>query len=152
MPTIYCPHCGYNLTGLAEHRCPECGREYEPAAVTGDAPGGYESITLHEILYQIGWPPGLFLVTFFLGPFLMGWYARVVILAAAVLLVFYGFENALALARRMAVTRALKSGTAQSGLEDWGFIVWCTAGLYICQIAIGFGVWLWYYAAHGRPW
>lgn len=27
-----CIHCGYNLTGLTEPRCPECGREFSPAA------------------------------------------------------------------------------------------------------------------------
>jgi DNA-directed RNA polymerase subunit RPC12/RpoP len=26
--TIVCPHCGYNLTGLVEARCPECGTKY----------------------------------------------------------------------------------------------------------------------------
>jgi hypothetical protein len=26
--TIACPRCGYNLTGLREARCPECGSQY----------------------------------------------------------------------------------------------------------------------------
>ena len=28
-----CPPCGYNLTGLSEPRCPECGTEFDPEAV-----------------------------------------------------------------------------------------------------------------------
>lgn len=26
---LRCPVCDYNLTGLSEHRCPECGREFD---------------------------------------------------------------------------------------------------------------------------
>lgn len=28
-----CPHCGYSLRGLPEHRCPECGNAFDPAEV-----------------------------------------------------------------------------------------------------------------------
>lgn len=27
---IHCPKCGYNLTGLAQNVCPECGTEFDP--------------------------------------------------------------------------------------------------------------------------
>ena len=27
---LFCPRCRYNLTGLVEHRCPECGTPFDP--------------------------------------------------------------------------------------------------------------------------
>ena len=29
---VFCPHCEYNLRGQTEARCPECGREFDPAS------------------------------------------------------------------------------------------------------------------------
>lgn len=29
-PTIYCRICGYDLEGLPEPRCPECGKAFDP--------------------------------------------------------------------------------------------------------------------------
>jgi DNA-directed RNA polymerase subunit RPC12/RpoP len=42
---ITCPTCGYNLTGLSEARCPECGSRFtldELIALQPDADGGIE--------------------------------------------------------------------------------------------------------------
>src|SRR5262245_12509714 len=34
-PLTDCPHCGYSLNGLPrEHRCPECGFEYDANTLT----------------------------------------------------------------------------------------------------------------------
>jgi rubredoxin len=30
----FCPRCGYYLHGLAENRCPECGRTFDPNELT----------------------------------------------------------------------------------------------------------------------
>jgi hypothetical protein len=43
--TVACPHCGYNMTGLHEARCPECGTRYtlnELFASLQESAGGLE--------------------------------------------------------------------------------------------------------------
>ena len=33
MSDLHCPNCDYNLTGLPEDRCPECGAAFNPKAL-----------------------------------------------------------------------------------------------------------------------
>lgn len=37
-PPAHCTGCGYNLLGLAEPRCPECGLPFDPAEQTAGDP------------------------------------------------------------------------------------------------------------------
>jgi hypothetical protein len=34
---LLCPRCGYNLRGLVEYRCPECGAPFDPVRLTTSA-------------------------------------------------------------------------------------------------------------------
>ena len=36
---ITCPNCGYNLTGLTDTRCPECGARYTLNELLASQPG-----------------------------------------------------------------------------------------------------------------
>lgn len=55
---LYCPQCGYGLTGLPDdHRCPECGFGYQRAAILELARGEenaqrwlYEQLTLFSLV------------------------------------------------------------------------------------------------------
>ncbi len=40
-PVLFCPHCDYNLTGLPEDRCPECGQSFDRRALTAMMSGPY---------------------------------------------------------------------------------------------------------------
>lgn len=49
---VYCPGCGYRLTGLASHgECPECGRGYDPSNIDLEV-----GPTTLAVLLRFGWP------------------------------------------------------------------------------------------------
>ena len=65
MPTLYCPNCGYNLTGLTEERCPECGGRFSRAELA--AIGGIRYPSLGVPLAVLLLPPVVFTVLSFVA-------------------------------------------------------------------------------------
>jgi hypothetical protein len=46
---VVCPTCGYNLTGLTEPRCPECGARYTLDQLMAAQPGRMAAATVAEL-------------------------------------------------------------------------------------------------------
>lgn len=65
MPTLYCPKCGYNLTGLTQERCPECGGWFSRAELA--AIGGIKYPSLGVPLAVLLLPPIVFTVLSFMA-------------------------------------------------------------------------------------
>jgi hypothetical protein len=80
-PTIYCPSCDYNLTGLEREVCPECGKYFNAAALRlaalREKPLKQRMIRwaiFGLILYA---PSACLYLAFYVGKFVMPYAARI---------------------------------------------------------------------------
>jgi len=115
--TLYCPNRDYNLTGLPENRCSECGRRFDPQRLAASLEDGLRPITpwvatVRCLLWlSLFWSLQSFCVALCglpgLGPALL--------LSVSILNLM--MEDSREIALRLAVRRAVRSGHPGALLE-----------------------------------
>ncbi len=147
MRTLYCPSCGYNLTGLPENRCPECGETFNPAALANlqalaealPLPLGVGGACARILIL-----PGAFWLSVLLG-FLFGLpLCGLLVLVVVAVQLLGGIFYARKLAERMALWRAMRENRGVSPQADGRFILAWTVGLHFCQVMLGVGAFVCY--------
>lgn len=138
---LYCPRCGYDLTGLAQERCPECGVAFDLQQLQAAAAAA-PALTFGGAVARLLWLPVIATALGVLAPVC----AEKLRIPAAVgfpmtLLIGIGFialgvRMSARLAQQLAVVRATTRGISMHDSSSRSFLVGVGIGLFCCQAAL----------------
>ena len=155
-PTLFCPQCGYNLTGLTNERCPECGRDFVAFGLQSkwmdDSLVGFIDVLPRLLLAPIaglalGFGVGL---SFQFGLELPAWSTAIVVAIGALLVfpIWIGGTSRRT-ARTLAAAKAARQARAVAEIRTTGYMIGMGIVLFVIQsalalvaFAMGLSVWM----------
>lgn len=105
--TLFCPKCDYNLTGLTECRCPECGTPYAPEEIQAYAGKALKPITFPIAVFQLVWPPVVFGFLYSMLVVTRLWWLWATLMVVTLV---YSMVNATELGHRIAASLSIRRG------------------------------------------
>ncbi len=128
--TLFCPTCDYNLTGLSEQRCPECGTEFDPDAIRRFATTALKPIGFWTAIFHLLWPPVAFSLLVYLCAISdLEWLFGTLIVCT----VIYTFVNGAEMGIRTAATLSIRIGGSPYSHGPKGRLYFMTFAFILTQ-------------------
>ncbi len=135
MSDLFCPKCDYNLTGLTENRCPECGTVFDPEELARLFASSLKRIGLPVFVFHLLWPPGLFAFSIYVTVLAnLEWLWGTLVIA----LVVFAFLQTTETVRRFAATSSVRRGGSPVHQPPLATFVRSVIGLVILQLALAY--------------
>src|SRR5687767_12953353 len=118
---LFCLQCGYNLHGIPDGRCPECGREFQSEQLRGELIR--MSFSTGRLMFRILLVPSICAVAGLIVPILANtgnektiWALGIVASLGGIALFIPAIYISRKLSKHLAIMRALRLGSPHSGL------------------------------------
>lgn len=135
---LHCPCCGYDLTGLTESRCPECGTGFDRDVLRRCRQTDVQSMSQRGFYLRLIYFPAWYSLLILIGMSRDSLAFMMLALAVAIAVLIFGFgAQAIHLARWMEVRDSLQKGPLASAGERRMAIVGRSIALYLAQFLIG---------------
>ncbi len=135
---LFCPRCGYDLSGLESSRCPECGADFDRLALERERT--QPSITIAGAIGRTLWVPAVSMGVGLLFGRLIDTQddsgAQVAFTVCGFLalgLAAAAIYNSRRLARAFAISRGNRLGIQPFGEQNRSFLLLSGLGLFCCQ-------------------